>query len=185
MKTRAMFARTNRVPDFTNLTVNLAIVFDPARRVTFAGVVVCPMNHAAFGCPFILAAERHRVAFAKADNSRCQIDVVRDEQRLSRGERHDETLMPPSVVVVREHPSNDALPFHLNVARALLKGARECLVAARQRPAGYRGRQAADGSSSAHEAKDERQQAHNCIGSKPLESPNACEAAASAFINPP
>ena len=118
-------------PACDRLLVNLAIVFDPARRVTFAWVAVCPVNHAAFGVPFILAAERHQVAFAKPDNSRCQIDVVRDEQRLARGKRHDEALMPPSVVVVREHPSHDALPFHLNVAGALLEGAGECLVAAR------------------------------------------------------
>ena len=54
----------------TDLLVDLAVVFDPARRVTFAWVKVCPVNHAAFGVPFILTAERHRVPFAKPDNSR-------------------------------------------------------------------------------------------------------------------
>ena len=100
-------------PAFDQLLVNLAIVPDPARRVTFARVAVCPVNHAPFGVPFVLAAERHNIAFAKADDSRSQIDVVRDEKRLPRGERHDEALMPAAVIVVREHPTNDALPFHL------------------------------------------------------------------------
>ena len=127
-------ARPREPPACDRLLVNFAIVFEPAHRVTIAWVAVCPVDHAALGVPFILAAERHHVAFAKADNSRRQIDVVRDEQRLTRGERHDEALMPASVVVVREHPANDALPFHLHVARALLEGAGERLVAPRERP---------------------------------------------------
>ncbi|MDT4955716.1 MAG: hypothetical protein QOJ02_3854 [Acidobacteriota bacterium] len=124
-------ARPRETVAYGRLLVNLAIVFDPTRRVTFAWVAMCPVNHAAFGISFILAAERHHVAFAKPDNSRCQINVVRDEQRLARGERHDEALMPAAVVIIREHPLNNALPFHLNVARASLERAGECFVAAR------------------------------------------------------
>jgi hypothetical protein len=147
---------------FDQLLVNLAIVPDPARRVTAARVAVCPVNHAPFGVPFVLAAERHNIAFAKADDSRRQIDVVRDEKRLPRRERHDEALMPATVVVVREHPTNDALPFHLHMARVLLEGAGECLVAARECSGRWRhrGRRAAD-TDGAHETKDEMHVAHH------------------------
>ena len=134
---------------------------EPAWRVTFAGVAVCPVNHAAFGVPFILAAERHNIAFAKADDSRRHIDVVRDEKRLPRGERHDEGLMPAAGVIVREHPTNDALPFHLHLARVLLEGAGECLVAPRECWGRWRygGRRAAD-TDNAHETKYEMHVAH-------------------------
>ena len=66
---------------------------EPAWLVTLARVAVCPVNHTAFGVPLVHAAERHSIAFAKADNSRRQIYVVRDEQRLARAERRDEALM--------------------------------------------------------------------------------------------
>jgi hypothetical protein len=147
---------------FDRLLVNLAIVPDPAWRVTFARVAVCPVNHAAFGVPFVLAAERHNIAFAKADDSRRQIDVVRDEKRLPRREHHDEALMPAAVVVVREQPTNDALPFHLHLARVLLEGAGECLVATRECSGQWRygGRRAAD-TDSAQETKDEMHVTHH------------------------
>jgi hypothetical protein len=159
---------------FDQLLVNLAIVPDPARRVTAARVAVCPVNHAPFGVPFVLAAERHNIAFAKADDSRRQIDVVRDEKRLPRRERHDEALMPAPVVVVREHPTNDALPFHLHIARVLLEGAGECLVTARECSGRWRhwGRRAAD-TDGAHETKDEMQVAHHDYVSEAIEPPNA------------
>lgn len=135
---------------------------DPARRVTFARVAVCPVNHAPFGVPLVLAAERHNIAFAKADDSRRQIDVVRDEKRLPRRESHDEALMPATVVVVREHPPNDALPFHLHVTRVLLECAGEYLAAARQYSGRWRqgNRRAAD-TESAHKTKDEMHVAHH------------------------
>ena len=94
---------------------------NPTVRVTVALVTVCPVNHAAFGVPFVFAAEGHQIAFAKSDDSRRQIDVVRDQQRLSRRKRHNKALMPAAVIVVREHSKNDALPFHLQVSRVLSK----------------------------------------------------------------
>src|SRR6266404_186663 len=167
-------ARCVSAPAFDQLLVNLAIVPDPARRVTFARVAVCPMNHAPLGVPFVLAAERHNIAFAKPDDSRRQTDVVRDEKRLPRRERHDETLMPATVVVVREHPTNDALPFHLHMARVLLEGAGECLVAARKSSGRGRhgGRRAAD-TDGARETKDEMHVAHHDYVSEAIEPPNA------------
>lgn len=118
-----------------HLLVSLAIMLNPARLMTFARVAVCPVNHAPFGVPFILAAEGDNIAYAKADDSWRQIDVVRDEQGLSRRQSHDEPLVSATIVVVREHPANDALPFHLHVARVLLEGVGEYLVAARLRSA--------------------------------------------------
>ena len=135
---------------------------------------MCPVNHAPFGVPFVLAAERHNIAFAKTDDSRRQIDVVRNEKRLPRRERHDETLMLATVVVVREHPTNDALPFHLHIARVLLEGAGQCLVAARECSAGGRhgGRRSAD-TDDARETKDEMHVAHHDDVSEAIEPPNA------------
>ena len=39
------------------LLINPPVVFDPARGMTFAWVVMCPVNHAALRIPFILAVE--------------------------------------------------------------------------------------------------------------------------------
>ena len=101
---------------------------DPTWLVSFARVVVCPVNHAAFGVPFVFAIERHGIAFAKADDSRCQINVVRDQKLLSRKERHDEALMTAALIVVRKHFKNDILPLHLQFSCALFEGTGECLV---------------------------------------------------------
>jgi hypothetical protein len=82
---------------------------------------MCPVNHASFVVPDILAAERHNIAFAKPGDSRRQIQVVQDQHRLPGVEFYDKTLMPITLIVVREHPAYNALSLHRNVVQVLFE----------------------------------------------------------------
>lgn len=112
-----------------SLLVCRALVLQPPRWVTVGRILMCPVNYAPLGIPFILAAEGHRVALAKVHDPRRYIDVVRDQKRLARLERQDKALVPPAMVVIVKNPAHDPSSFDLYVARALLEGAREHLVA--------------------------------------------------------
>jgi len=87
------------------------------------------MNHAALLIPFVLAAELHSISLAKTPHSRRKINIMRDNNCLARLKRHDESLMPLPVIVVREDFPDHTSPFDLNVARALLEGASDLLIA--------------------------------------------------------
>jgi hypothetical protein len=97
--------------------------------MSLAGVVVCPMNDAAFRVPVILPSERHLVSLSQAGYSRRDINVVGDEQGLTRAKFQNETLMPASVIVVRKNSLDHALAFDLKVAGVLFEGATEDPVA--------------------------------------------------------
>jgi hypothetical protein len=90
------------------------------------------MNDAPFRVPFIFASERHLVSLSQAEYSRRNIDVVCDEEGLPRAEQQDETLMPASIVIVREKPFDHAPAFDLKVAGALFEGETQDSVAFRR-----------------------------------------------------
>lgn len=67
-----------------------------------ARVVMGPVDGAAILVPFVLAAELDHITDLERRNARCDVDVVRDEQRLAGVQAQDEALVPIAVVVVRE-----------------------------------------------------------------------------------
>ena len=77
-----------------------------ARRIP-----VGPVNHPAKLIPLVLPLELNRVPLGDGDPRR-QIDVVGNEQCLSRGETKNEALVASSVIVIGQHPRHRALAFY-------------------------------------------------------------------------
>lgn len=86
------------------------------------GIVVGPVDDPAFGVPFILAVELHRVSCLQRRDSWSEVDVVCDQQGLSGLEFEDEPLMPAPVVVVRQQLDHLALTLDLNPAGSAFNG---------------------------------------------------------------
>jgi hypothetical protein len=58
------------------------------------GIVVCPVENAAFLIPLIFTIKRDVIPSAKIVDPGGQIDVVRDQQCLAVAQPQDEPLMP-------------------------------------------------------------------------------------------
>lgn len=67
-----------------------------------------PMNDAPFFVPFVFAEDSHFVAILQAPHSRRQVNIVSDEQRFARFQRHDEPLVPAAVVVIGQYSHDGA-----------------------------------------------------------------------------
>ena len=115
--------------------ISLTFVLEPAAGMSPSRVVVRPMNNAPIRIPFIHPTELHVAPLLNVRYTRRDVDVVSDKQGLPRPKFQDETLMPASIVVVRQHPLDHSLPFNLKVPRALFESALEDLVACRKRAA--------------------------------------------------
>jgi len=81
-----------------------------------------PVNHTPFRVPFVHTIECHRVAGLQGRDSRSEVYVVRDEQRLAGGQPEDEALMTPAVIVVGKHVRNDPLAGYLNATLMISEG---------------------------------------------------------------
>jgi hypothetical protein len=79
-------------------------------------VVVRPMNDPAFLVPDILAVKANAVPCVKPVDSRCDVDVVCYQQRLSRRKLDNESLVSRPVNIVWQNASYRALAFDLYVA---------------------------------------------------------------------
>jgi hypothetical protein len=98
------------------------------------------MDQAALGIPHILTIERYDVALAQSLDSRRQIDVVSYQDRLSRSETKNESLVPASFDVIGQDPSDNPFTFDLDIAGAAIEGPPDgaavagCVVAAGSTP---------------------------------------------------
>jgi len=70
-----------------------------------------PMHHATSVVPFVFASEIDGVADGQILNSRGQVDVVGEEQRLTGRKLHDESLVTATLIVVRENPRDHSASF--------------------------------------------------------------------------
>jgi len=102
------------------LLITPALVLEPAADMTTVRIVMRPVDDAALIVPLVFAEEFDAVPGREAGNARREIDIVRDEQRLTGAERQNEALVSTAVVVVREKSLNLTLAAHLKVATALL-----------------------------------------------------------------
>jgi hypothetical protein len=66
------------------------------------------MGYPAFVIPLILAAEFNTIADGERRDARRTIDVVRDQNTLSRSQAHDEALMPRTLSVVAQYSIDNA-----------------------------------------------------------------------------
>ena len=84
------------------------------------------MNNAAFRVPFVNAFERNGVAQLQWPHSTCQVDVVRDEQRLTARQRENEALMATAVTVIGEQPRDHAFTVNVNATSMLIERSLDC-----------------------------------------------------------
>ena len=80
--------------------IDLSIVTDPSRLVPSCGIVMRPMQRAAFFVPFVFPLEFDAITHSKGLHSRSKIDVVCYQKGLAGRKADDESLMPAAIVVV-------------------------------------------------------------------------------------
>lgn len=93
-------------PPACGLLIHLPLVIQPACCMESFGITVGPVDHTAFCIRLVLTQKRDRVANGEICNPRGDVDVVRDQQRLSRRQFDDKPLMPTSRLIIRQY-SND------------------------------------------------------------------------------
>jgi len=87
-----------------------------------------PVNRTAFFIPDVFTVEAHPIALRKRVDAWRDVDVVRDEHRLTRRELNDESLMPAAIKVVRQDTSDYSFALDLNVARPFGKRTTELII---------------------------------------------------------
>lgn len=105
-----------------------AAVFEPSCYMPALRVAVCPVNRTAFFIPHILAIEAYPIAFPQPGEPGCDINVVRNEERLTRCQANNESLMPATIQVVRENARDDTFPFDLYIACPVFEGPPDCTI---------------------------------------------------------
>lgn len=100
---------------------------EPTRFVPTCRVVMRPVNHPALGVPFVDAIERHGIAHLNRIDPGREINVVCDEQRLTRGQPENEALMPAAFVVIRQQGDHFPLSHHLQTAALVAEGRLQCI----------------------------------------------------------
>ena len=128
-------AETPRLPTRRRreLLICLAIVYHPTCDMPTLRVMMRPMDDPAFFIPDILAVEAHTVAYLESVDSRGDVDVMRDQQRLSRRKLNDESLVSRTVQIVVQNANHLALAFDLNVAGPTRKRASDGIIGERRR----------------------------------------------------
>lgn len=77
---------------------------------------MCPVNTAAFRVVIIFAVKLHRIADSQAVKAWCDVDIVRDKQRLFVCKFQDKPLMSVTFVVVIKQCRYNAAACNLHVA---------------------------------------------------------------------
>jgi len=111
------------------LLKDFSVVFYPACDMPALRVMVCPMDDAAFFVPNILAVETDAVAYLNSVEARCNVDVVCQQQCLSRRKLNYESLLSQPVQIVWQNANHLALTFDLYVARPTRERATDGAVA--------------------------------------------------------
>ncbi|HKO97421.1 MAG TPA: hypothetical protein VJU86_10535 [Pyrinomonadaceae bacterium] len=74
------------------------------------------MNRPTLRVPLVFPEEPNFVAHFKVDNSLRQINIVSDQERLTRFQLNDKPLMPTSILVISEEPSDRPRPLDLKMS---------------------------------------------------------------------
>src|SRR5262249_15676637 len=111
-----------------SLLIQATFVLYPSRSVMPIWVAMGPVNRPALRVPFIFAEKCHFVANFERNNSRCQVNIVDDQDCLARFKLNDKSLMPIPVVIVRSKTNDRPRSLDLKIALVLIKWWSEPLV---------------------------------------------------------
>jgi hypothetical protein len=92
------------------------MILDPARLVPMRRIVVGPMDHATALVPDVLPSQRHRISRLYG-NARCEIPIMRDQNRETVSYADQKPLMSCALGVLRQKPDNSAGSFDLDTGR--------------------------------------------------------------------
>ena len=93
------------------------------------GIVVSPVDYAALFVPFVFAIKFHGVAGFEGADAGGKVNVVGNEEGLTGAELENKFLMSAAVVIIGQNFTNFAGTLDLEIARAILKGVGEGLIA--------------------------------------------------------
>jgi len=96
---RADTSRGARSPP-SQLLVNHPVVLQPSRDMVTTWVMVGPVDDAALGIRFILTMELNPVATAQRFDAASDVDVMGNQQGLTRCKSEDKPLMAAADIVV-------------------------------------------------------------------------------------
>ena len=91
-------------------------MYYPTRNVLPLRIMVRPMNNPTFVVPHILTIKSHSVTYYQTVDSRSDVDIVTDQQRLSGRKLNDESLVSRTIYIIRQNANHRALAFDLYVA---------------------------------------------------------------------
>jgi len=94
-----------------------------------AGIVVSPVDYAALFVPFVFAIKVHSVARFEGADAGGKVNIVSHEEGLTGAELKEEFLMSAAVVIICQNSGDFAGALDLEIARAILKGVGEGLIA--------------------------------------------------------
>lgn len=95
------------------LLEDVTSAFDPAVLMSAFGVAVRPVDHAALVIEFILAIDKDNVPDCEWRDTACQIDVVRNQNRLSGFKFNQKPLVAAAFVVVVQDTADRPLRHDL------------------------------------------------------------------------
>ena len=85
------------------LLIRPAFVFQPAGRMHARGIAMRPMHEPALRVPNILSRKTDRVADIQAFDTRSEVRVVFNQNRLTRWKTNDESLVRAAGCVIRQN----------------------------------------------------------------------------------
>lgn len=93
------------------------------------GIVVSPVEYAAFFVPFVFAIKFDGVACFEGVDAGGKINIVGNEEGLTGTELEDKFLMSAAVVIIGQNFINFAGTLNLEIARTILVSVGEGLIA--------------------------------------------------------
>ncbi len=93
---------------YAALLIRTSLTPKPTIRVSAGWVVMCPVHHASLRVPLVLAIEVDSVVHSDAIDSRSEVDIMGDQQRLPGGQAQNKSLVSRTVVVVGQNPNHGA-----------------------------------------------------------------------------
>jgi len=101
--------------------------------MVIAWVSVSPMNNPTFLIPFIFTVKLHKIAFFQTLNPRRQVNIVCDQNGLTRTQPNKNSLMTTALIVIRQQPYYDTPALNLNVAFAIIVGFGKNMIIGKRR----------------------------------------------------
>lgn len=96
-------------------------MLDPAPFMPTLGISVGPMDHPAFGIPFVFTIKLNTVSGLQVLHPSCQINIVSNKYRLAGACTENKPLVPAPVIIVRQDLNHFAISMDLQIAPLVLK----------------------------------------------------------------